>query len=83
MKRRKQEDRRIEREIDRYASIFLFLAPSLGECMIQLARLEKEAESVGFKPCVKVPAPLKEIARQALEALEELETMEDPAAPPQ
>ena len=50
--------------------------------MKELARLEEEAKSVGFKPCVKVPAPLKEIARQALEALEELET-QDPATPAQ
>ena len=51
--------------------------------MKELARLEGEAKAIGFKPSLKVPAPLKEIARQALEALEELETMEDPAAEPQ
>jgi len=83
MKRRRQDDRRIEREIDRYAFLFMFLTGSLGECMKELARLEEEAKAIGFKPSLKVPGPLKEIARGALEALEELETTEDPAAPPQ
>lgn len=73
MKQRRQEDRRIEREMDLYAGFVLFLLGSLGKCMKELDRLEKEAKAVGYTHCVKVPPTLKETARMALTYVEELE----------
>ena len=79
MKRRQQEDRRIEREIDQWAGLALFLLGSLGECMKNLDRLEKEAKSVGFTHSLKVPTTLRETARMALTYIEERSEAEAPA----